>query len=477
MEKITTMMKSLFPIKYDSNDFIVIIHVDNWQINDESNDNNEIHSYSGNNSNVISNDKHDIIKEMFIKPNEFENHLRDTFSDNIIVIHSNQKIGVSESRNKLINFVKDSIPTISYIKLSDDDDESVPILNYIHIIEKYDPDFSKVCVIEGTSTLKRVNKCFDESIIQTCIKNDYLLTKDLKILDSIGKFSKGVIWSLIIHKSILYKIPFLTLTSFEDSFFRYMLYEYCRINKIQYIYTDNLMYIYHGASGNANNYVRKITASDLDIYDKLYMEWTMGEKINYIQLLKFVFPFIHVIPYFNKENNKIERCTTIKNLSESIVDFRSFGSKILPNTNNILFNNRLDKLLRNPDKITDTDIYYSVITQYNIIFKELRYINYSPDENIYEKKTLENIMKKYPPENNEKVINCYNTFNSLTNLPVRSSILLMSGIDNDFNFFNKYSINGLETDQIISNFILFSLIKKHINNTIQVRKPIGKSLI
>ena len=149
----------------------------------------------------------------------------------------------------------------------------------------------------------------------------------------------------------------------------------------------------------------------------------------------------------------------------------------MPNTNNILFNNRLDKLLRNPDKITDTDIYYSLITQYNIIFKELRYINHSPDENIYEKKTLENIMKKYPPENNEKVINCYNTFNSLTNSPVRSSILLMSGIDNDFNFFNKYSINGLETDQIISNFILFSLIKKPINNTIQVRKPIGKSLI
>lgn len=449
IEKIIIMMKSLFPKNEPvTNSAMMLIHVDNW-----------------------SKDEHtpNTIGKLFPSPRVFEAYLQKTFSPLIFVISSDHKIGVSESRNKLVQTLS-NYPFVSYVKLSDDDDEGVNMNKYVEILKRVNPRTPSV--IEGVSTLRRFNVNHDsESIIQTCIKNDYLLTKDHKVLDSIGKFSKGVIWTLIIHKSILSAIPFLTLTSFEDSFFRYMLYEYCRIKGIHYVNVPDVVYVYHGASGNANNYGKKITASDLKPYDDLYSSWTDGDdRINYAQMLKFVFPFIYVVPYFNQATKTVDRCSTLKDLENSIVDFKSFRSKFVPNPSDILFNKKLAYVLRDPPVITDADIYYSVITQYNVLNKELRYINTNPRADDFEPETLENIMKKYPPENNGVVINCYNMFNGLTGSVVDKSIFGNSYISDDYDFYVKYSVRGTESETVMSNFILFSLLKKPVNNHVFVKK-------
>lgn len=443
IERIIIMMKSLFPKKENVGGASVLIHVDNWSSSIEFQPNT--------------------IGKLFTSPQVFEQYLRHTFSENIYVIHSTSKLGVSESRNKLINTVN-----ATYVKLSDDDDESVSMQKYMNILARHDDD---ICIIEGTSTFKRPNNNSDiPAVIQTCIKNDYLLSADNKYLDSIGKFSKGVVWTIIAHKSILSEIPFLPLTSFEDSFFRYMLYEYSRIKHIPYYNIGDVVYIYHGASGNANNYTKRITADDLKLYDSLYRSWC-GKAINYAQMLRFVFPFIYVIPFYNKETKAFEKCNTIKDLMISIVDFPSFRCKF-GNVNDIIFNQKLQKMMQSTD-ISDVDLYYSLITQYNIMYKFLRYVNTNPPSSTYEEMTYVNIMNKYPIENNELVLECYNKFNELRNDVVHQS----SFVGDDFDFYMKYVINGNETDMVMSNVILFNLLKKPVNNMVYVKKMNRNTLI
>lgn len=455
IEYIVNMMKSLFPGGIDEGfHHALVIHVDNW-----------------------SDEEHLVatIGKLFTSPQVFEAYLQHTYSKNVVVITSPRRIGVSESRNKLVKYVVEQLPTVKYVKFSDDDDESVPMRVYDDLLMGSDD----VCVIEGTSTLKRVNNCPDHnSIIQTCIKNDYLLTSDFKILDSIGKFSKGVVWTLIMHVDVAKEIPFLPLTSFEDSFFRYMLYEYCRIKKVKYINIPDVVYVYHGASGNANNYGRKITGNDLNKYDELYMKWC-GEKIDYAQMLKFVFPFIYTVQYIDKNRGTAERCKTVRQLSNSIVDFQSFRSKFIPDVNDPMFNQKLNKMLKYPESIRDTDIYYSTITQYNLMHKQLRYVNLlkESDESKYEPKTLKNMMEKYPPKNNESVIDCYNKFGQLTGEVVRESIFHTSYIGDDYDYYNKYVINGIESDVVMSNNILFLLLKKSVNSNVFVKKAVSNVMI
>lgn len=439
-DKIHNLLKSLHPKKNENSNLYTIIHIDN------------------------NKDNYD----------EFINdELVEKYNDYSIVLTSDEKIGVSASRNKIIEYISTNLPNIKYIKLSDDDDESIPIDEYYNILKIYNSSLTNIMVIEGTSTLKRRNNnCNTNNIVNICCENDYLLSNDYSTLYSIGKFSRGVIWTLILHIDILKQIPFIKLTSYEDTMFRYMLYEYCRIYKLKYIYIPDIMYIYYGSSGTANDYSIKISAESLSTYDSIYKAWT-NKSLNYIQLLKFTFPFIHGIPYVDETGN-INKCKTINDLHNSVIDFNSFKPFISTQSKQQFsnINNKITNALRVID-ISELDIYYMYITQYIAKRKEYRYINniYTANNN-YNNITVNNIMKKYPVKNNNRNMNILNKFISLNNDKVTKSIL----INDDYDYYIKYSMYGTIDEDILSNEILLTLFTNNNNICISNNMEIIKNI-